>query len=138
MGHREWTAKFAKGPTPGGSWTPSAKKTAHVTSVLEKALNESGAVGLSIVDEADCLKWVSDMSWHRLRPGGLYSFEQDGCHRSPHSDNRFLAPDSSATGWARSMAANVAMGELAEGAQSVFFHKNLIVAQRRQTEKTIA
>merc|ERR1712129_361001 len=109
-------------------------KTAEATKLLEKALSESQDAGLAFVDEADCLKWAFDLTWHRLRPGGLYSFEQDGCYGGYNSGRNFIAPGSSTTGWARSVARKLAMGEAADGAQAIFMHKNLIVAQRQQHE----
>jgi len=133
-GKRTWKAKFAKGATPGGSWKPDEKRRAKVAKVLEQAVNETKENGLAIADDTDCLRWVLDLSWDRLRAGGFFAFEQDGCYGGYTSQQKFAAPDTSATGWARYVSRRLAMGEMADGAQAIFMHKNLIVAQRQNRD----
>eukprot|EP00929_Paragymnodinium_shiwhaense_P119383 TRINITY_DN91277_c0_g1_i1.p1 TRINITY_DN91277_c0_g1~~TRINITY_DN91277_c0_g1_i1.p1 ORF type:complete len:662 (+),score=136.12 TRINITY_DN91277_c0_g1_i1:77-2062(+) len=126
-------AVFHSGPTPGGNWAPSEEKTAKVSKALDKLQGQGKAIGF--VDDTDCLRWTWDLLWPRLRAGGLYAFEQDGCYGALTDDEKFIAPPESVTGLARKLAMG-AVFDSGQEVEMVVAHKNLVVVQKYRDRST--
>lgn len=124
--------KYSSAQVPA-DWVPSQKVNAKVKKSLDGFMRKTEKE-LAVVDDNDCSMMAWQLLWPRLRPGGLYGFEQDGCYGGYHLGQSVagghVAPASSVTGWARERALALASGADNGDVQLVAAHKNLVVVQR--------